>query len=493
MLLVANWHAHIPQWLLLRRGAFRTTNGESVVKQKRLKKMSIPAEGETVELKESLGEWKEIVKACAAFATAKGGRVYVGVADNGRIAGVQIGKGTLEDLANKVGGNTNPRIVPSVATISTDEKTIITLDVSENPAKPVYAFDKPLRRSGRTNQTLSPGEAADLYFATRGITWDQTILDEASIGDVDVERVRSFLGRAKNERRLNTSADMPSDQVLRQLNLIRDKKTTVAAILLFGRDPERLMPQSALRCARFKGDDAVHFLDMKVIEGSVIDQVEEAMAFVRRNTSMAVKIEGKSERTEQWEYPLDAIREAITNAVCHRDYADTGNVQVRIFDHGLEVWNPGTLPAGLTVEDLRRNHDSKPRNKLIARAFFLIRYIEQFGTGTGRMIDECRKADIPEPEFESRGGSFRVVFRKAIPVEQRFAEAGLNERQIIALRHITERGRITRAEYETVTGAAERTAKRDLNDMVERRILVKKGGGNKYWYVLATRDRNQET
>ena len=460
--------------------------------EKWLKKILIPTEGETVEFKESLGEWKEIVATCAAFATAKGGRVYVGVANDGRVAGVQIGKCTLEDLANKVVQNTNPRIVPSIATIRSEGKTIITLDVPQNPAKPVYAFDKPLRRSGKTNQTLSPSEAADLYFATRGITWDETILDEASLRDIDVERVRSFLGQAKNERRLNTSADMPFDQVLRQLNLIRDKKTTIAAILLFGKDPERLMPQSALRCARFKGDDTVHFLDMKVIAGSVIDQVEEAMAFVRRNTSMAVKIEGKPERTEQWEYPMDAVREAITNAVCHRDYADTGNVQVRIFDHSLEVWNPGTLPAGLTVDDLRRNHESKPRNKLIARAFFLIRYIEQFGTGTGRMIEECRKEGIPEPQFESRSGTFRVVFQEAVPIEQTFAMEELNERQREALRHISERGRITRGEYEKVTGATERTAKRDLNDMVERSILVKKGGGNKYWYVLSSHNRNQE-
>jgi len=245
------------------------------------------------------------------------------------------------------------------------------------------------------------------------------------------------------------------------------------------------MPQSVLRCARFKGDDTVHFLDMKVIEGSVIDQVEQAMTFVQRNTSMAVKIEGKPERTEQWEYPLDAIREAITNAVCHRDYADTGNVQVRIFDHGLEIWNPGALPTGLTVEDLFRNHESKPRNKLIARVFFLLRYIEQFGTGTGRMIEECRKAGIPEPQFESRGSSFRVIFRKAIPAERRLTEAGLNERQVTALRYVEEKGRMTRAEYERVTDATERTAKRDLNDMVKRCILIKKGGGNNFWYVLA--------
>ncbi|MDD5451999.1 MAG: helix-turn-helix domain-containing protein [Desulfovibrionales bacterium] len=447
------------------------------MKQKSFEKIAIPTEGEAVELKESVGEWKEIVKTCAAFATAHGGRIFIGVADNGQPVGVQIGKGTLEDLTNKIVQNTNPKTVPAVAIIQRKGKIVITLDVPENPAKPVYAFDKPLRRSGRTNQTLSPAEAADLYFATRGITWDETILDEASLQDINVEKVRSFLGRARNERRLNAGADTPADQVLRQLNLIRDKKTTIAAILLFGKEPERLMPQSALRCARFKGDDTVHFLDMKVIEGSVIDQVEEAMAFVRRNTSMAVKIEGKPERTEQWEYPLDAVREAITNAVCHRDYADSGNVQVRIFDHGLEVWNPGTLPAGLTVDDLRRNHESKPRNKLIARMFFLIRYIEQFGTGTGRMIEECRMAGIPEPEFESRGGSFRVVFRKTIPVERRFAEAGLNERQLKALSLIAERGQITLSEFAQLMKMPKRTLQRDIQGLLKKGLLVKRGTG----------------
>jgi len=195
--------------------------------------MKIPAEGERVELKESLGEWKEIVKTCAAFATARGGRIFIGVSDNGQPVGMQIGKGTLEDLTNKIVQNTHPKIVPALDTVESKGKTVITLDVPENPAKPVYAFDKPLRRSGRTNQTLSPAEAADLYFGTRGVTWDETILNESTIEDIRVESVHEFMGRARNERRLNAGPDMPFDQVLRQLNLIRGKKTTVAAILLF--------------------------------------------------------------------------------------------------------------------------------------------------------------------------------------------------------------------------------------------------------------------
>lgn len=373
-------------------------------------RISIPTESQVVELKRSLGEWKEIVETCAAFATAHGGCVYVGVSDDGRASGVQIGKGTIEDLVNKIARNTNPKIVPTIRTDVIEGKTVITVEVPEHPTKPVYAFDKPLRRSGRTNQVLSPSEAAELYLATRGITWDETVLSNASLQDINAEKVWAFLHRARSERRLNASTETPVEQVLHQLNVIRDGKITVAGLLLFGKDPERLLPQSALRCARFKGDDTVHFLDMKLIEGTVIDQVEEAVAFVRRNTSMAVKIEGKLERTERWEYPLDAVREAITNAVCHRDYADTGNVQVRIFDHGLEVWNPGALPAGLTVEDLRRNHESKPRNKLIAHAFFLIRYIEQFGTGTGRMMRNAGR-QVSRSRISSRA---RAAFWSAL-------------------------------------------------------------------------------
>ena len=153
----------------------------------------IPDEGQTVERKESLGEWRQIVETCAAFATAQGGRIFIGVRDDGTVIGVQVGKGTLEDLANKIAQNTNPKVVPSIATVIEQGRTVITVEVPETPTKPVYAFDKPLRRSGRTNQTLSPTEAAELHLTTRGITWDETTLPEASLQDIDSEKVHRFL------------------------------------------------------------------------------------------------------------------------------------------------------------------------------------------------------------------------------------------------------------------------------------------------------------
>jgi ATP-dependent DNA helicase RecG len=197
---------------------------------------------------------------------------------------------------------------------------------------------------------------------------------------------------------------------------------------------------------------------------------------------MAAKIEGQLERKERWEYPLDAVREGITNAVCHRDYADSGNVLVKIFDDRLEIWNPGSLPSGLTVDDLRKAHESKPRNKLIARAFFLIKYIEQFGTGTGRMISDCREAEVPEPEFESRASSFRIIFRRPISVDEALSRLNLNARQKIAVKHAMQHGKLTRADYEKVAGAPRATANRDLAELIRMGLLKKRGATRGAWY-----------
>ena len=444
----------------------------------------IPEEGQTVECKESLSQWRDIVETCAAFASAQGGRVYIGVRDDGTVIGVQVGKGTLEDLSNKIAQNTSPKVVPTVATLTENGKAVVTVEVPEHSTKPVYAFEKPLRRSGRSNQVLSPGEAAEMYLQSRGRTWDYTVMVESVIRDLDMGRVTHFVERARAARRLEVNLDTPAEQVLHQLKLIRSGKPTVAGVLLFGLSPAQFLPQATVRCARFKGETEGTFLDMQVIEAGIIEQVEAVMEFARRNLRMAVKIEGALERTEQWEYPLEAVREAVVNAVCHRDYASAASVQVRIFDDRLEVWNPGGLPPELSVKDLRVSHQSIPRNKLIADAFFLIGYVEQFGTGTQRMISQLRQAGFPEPEFESREHFIRVVFRKKIRLEERFAGMGLNDRQVRALQQVSDKERITLAVYAQLLGMPKRTLQRDLQELVKKGVLVKRGTAKATWYEV---------
>ena len=438
-----------------------------------------------VERKESLGERREIVETCAAFASARGGRIYIGVRENGTVVGVQIGRGTLEGLANDVAQNTVPKQVPAITTVQEAGQTVIVIEVAENPTKPVSAYGRAYRRSGRTNQVLSAGEVAELYLASRGMTWDETTRAEATLDDIDANKVREFLNRARAERQWEIDPQTPVGPALNQLTLLRNGQLTIAALLLFAKNPQRFFVQATLRCARFKGTTELTFLDMKPMEGDIIGQVEAAMTFIQRNTSMAVTFEGELERKERWEYPLEAVREAVTNAVCHRDYADSANAVVKIFDDRLEVWNPGGLPPGLSVEDLKKPHESKPRNKLIARCFFLIKYIEQFGTGTGRMVQDCRDAGVPEPEFESSDDAFRIIFRRFAPAEQRFAQLGLNQRQIKGLNQALKKVRITRQEYMSAAGCTERTAKRDLLELVQKNVLVRHGKTKGSWYELA--------
>jgi ATP-dependent DNA helicase RecG len=418
------------------------------------------------------------------MASLHGGQICIGVEPTGRVCGVELGKGTLEDLANKIAQSTSPRVTPSISSSKRDRKTIIVVSVPESTPKPVYAFDRPYRRAGKTNQRLSQEEAMRLFMSSRGVTWDQSTLTDATVDeDIDPALVRRFLLAARSERRWEVPDETAVDRVLRQLGLMQDGKLTVAAILLFGCNPQRLLTQAMVRCAQFKGTTEVHFLDMKVIQGTIIEQVEEVMAFIKRNTRMAAEIKGLR-REERWEYPLEGLREAVVNAICHRDYASSANAQVRIFDDRLEVWNPGDLPEGMTVDDLRRPHESKPRNKLIANAFFLIKYIEQFGTGIQRILDDCRSQQLPEPDFQVQGHTFRSVFT---PREAGIApedDAGRTDRQNRALNHIRQHGRITRAEYEEISGIPVHTAKRELARMVKAGLIVRRGGGRSYWYEL---------
>jgi ATP-dependent DNA helicase RecG len=441
-------------------------------------------ESESVEWKRSLGEWKEIVIAVAALASLHGGQICIGVEPTGKVRGIEVGKGTLEDLANKIAQGTSPRVIPSISAIDRDRKTIVVVSVPESTSKPVCAFDRPYRRSGKTNQRLSQEEAMRLFMSSRGVTWDQSKVTDASVGDdIDPELVRRFLLAARSERRWEVPDETSVDRVLRQLALIQDSKLTVAALLLFGSNPQRLLTQAMVRCARFKGATEVHFLDMKVIQGNIIDQVGEVMSFIKRNIRMAAEIRGLR-REESWEYPLEGLREAVVNAICHRDYASSANVQVRIFDDRLEVWNPGDLPEGMTVDDLRRPHESKPRNKLVANAFFLIKYIEQFGTGIQRILDDCRSHQLPEPNFQVQGHSFRAVFtprEASVGVEE---DAGRTDRQKKALSYIRQHGRITRSRYEAISGLPVHTAKRELARMVKAGLIVRRGGGRNYWYEL---------
>lgn len=183
-------------------------------------------------------------------------------------------------------------------------------------------------------------------------------------------------------------------------------------MLLFGKRPQSPLTQATVHCGRFRTETDI--TDDRLIEGSIIDQVDEAMDFLKKHINVRFVITGKPQRDQIWDYPLEALREAVVNAICHRDYGDTADIQIKVFDDHVRIWSPGLLPYGVTFEELyRRTHASKPRNKLIAQVFYDLEIIERYGSGIQRMLDACVAAGLPEPTFGESTGGLLITFRKA--------------------------------------------------------------------------------
>lgn len=266
-------------------------------------------------------------------------------------------------------------------------------------------------------------------------------------------------------------------------------------MLFFGKDPQRFFVQSEVRCARFKGEEiSSTYLNMRVLRGRIDQVIEEAGRFIDETVQKAAWVApGKMQREEHREYPLDALREAVINAVCHRDYAASGNVQIRFFDNRLQIWNPGKLPDGITVDLLRVEHASRPRNKTIARLLFLAGYIEQWGSGTLSMIAACKRDGLPEPQFQEAGSDFIVTFTGSVLNELLERPELLNERQRGVIEHLKIHPSISTEEYGNIYGCTARTARRDLSALAEMGVIAVKREGRLRRYVLNPSFRSLRT
>ncbi len=434
-----------------------------------------------IEWKPSLSQINEIIENVSAFSNTEGGKIIIGVSKEGKLLGVDIGKDTIERLTNQISQNTDPKIHPRITVKKIDKKSIIVIEVKESSDHLVLAFGRPYKRVGKSTVKMSKDEYEKLILEKHKerLYFDSQICKDATLKDIDEEKVKWFLEKAKLGRNLNIELKISVKEILQKLDLLKDDKLTNAAILLFGKEPQKFFLQAETKCARFKGNEPVKpFIDMKMFGGNIIEQVDSALNFILEHISMKVYLAGKKEREEKYEYPPDALREAIINAICHRDYRTVGHIQIRIFDDRIEIWNPGLLSEPLTLEDLKKKHKSIPRNPLIANSFFLIKFIEQWGTGTNDMISLCSEWELPEPLFEHITGDFVVTFRKEI-TESFLREKGLNERQIKAVTYVKERINITNKEYCKLNEVSKRTASNELKDLVLKKVFKITGEGKR--------------
>jgi ATP-dependent DNA helicase RecG len=333
------------------------------------------------------------------------------------------------------------------------------------------------------------------YLETCGIVqtrpFEERPCADATINDLNVQVVRNFVSSARLERQFPLPAKAPLPDILTHLHLLHQGQPTNAALLLFGRDPQRFLPCAEVRCMHFHGTEVQRPVPFyRIFKCNAFEQVDMAVDFVVSKLNRSVGTRAESiQAPVRYEIPHDVIREAIVNAVAHRDYTSAGAVQVSVFTDRVEVWNPGTLPASLTTESLRHPHGSIPRNHRLCEVLFLARYIEKYGTGTLMMIRESLAHDLPEPSFAQRGGEFTVALWRDWLTDRVMAELGLNERQKQAIIHLKARTRIANSEYQTLVSVARATATRDLEGLLIKGVLEKVGTTGKGTYYVLPKKR----
>ncbi|MBM4261934.1 MAG: transcriptional regulator [Deltaproteobacteria bacterium] len=361
-------------------------------------------EGTTLEFKESLSP--SLTRELVAFANTVGGKVLLGVRDDGSIVGMKDSNG-LRARVHDLARNCDPPLQVTVEPVG----KVIVIRLREREAKPVQCSEGFFWRQGAVTQKLARDEIRDFFRVQGSVRFDLSPCTRFRYpADFDRQKYNTWLkmsgisGRPRTEDVLvNIEAAERSAGKL----LFRN-----AGVLMFAKNVRRFFSQAYITCLLARGSDKVDILDRKDFDGGIVADIEDALRFVERNTRVAYRIE-RLRREEIPEYPMAALREAVTNAVMHRDWFNEGaNVFVEIYSDRIEVSNPGGLPNGMLASDL--GHRSVRRNPLLADLLHRIEFIEKAGTGIKRMRDEAKKHGSPDPQFKTTGFFTVTFFPKSV-------------------------------------------------------------------------------
>lgn len=347
------------------------------------------------EFKQSFNE--DVIVTLVAFANAKGGTVYVGMRDDGRPCGVTIAQESVQQWINEIKQKTEPAIIPDVDVLEMNEKQVVSLYVQEYPVKPVSVKGRYYKRQANSNHLMSAVEIADMSLQTKNSSWDYYLDAEHTINDIDFDTVNRAINQMN--RHGMTISELPTEYFRKKGLCDENGRLTFGSYLLFKRD-EDLLTTIELGC--FQDKDGILIKDSARSKSNLVKQVNDVMDFVKKHINMAVLImPNQVENLQKWDYPLEAIREIVLNMIVHRDYRSAADSVVKIFPDHIEFYNPGTLPNGMTIEELMSNrYKSQPRNKQIADIFKDMGDIEKYGSGIKRVVGKFIAEGLPVPKWE---------------------------------------------------------------------------------------------
>lgn len=382
-----------------------------------IKELVSNGESETLEFKKSTALLNECGEALCGFLNHKGGTIIIGVSQEGKIVGQTVTDRTLQEVANIIGKiSPEPKIEIERIPLTSGQSELLLLHAIHSPKLQPFVYSgRPFIRRGTTTVLMTQGRYHQALFERSYEThrWELSIAEGFHIDDLDTEEILATVRFGRSAGRIPEQFGSDIDDMLDRLKLRIDKKfLKKAAVVLFAKDPMPEYSQCKIQMARFKGNTKSEFLDSKQVYGNAFAIFSEALLFLQRHLPVASRIDPTSPiRIDELLFPIEALREALVNAICHRDYTShSGSISLAIFDDRLEIWNTGVLPTGLTIEDLKKDHESKPRNPLIAEIFYKRGLFESWGRGTQKIVELCTRAGHPEPEFLEQAGSFVVRF-----------------------------------------------------------------------------------
>ena len=422
------------------------------------------AESQSIEYKKS---WRdEYLKWICGFANANGGKLFIGIDDNGNVAGIDNYRELLEQLPNKFRDILG--VFAEVNLQSKGNKYFLEIIVPRYDV-PISMRGKYYVRTGSTLQELKGPALNEFILKRTGKTWDDIPEQRATISDIDETAISQFLKDASKAKRIIVENDISIHNLLEKLRLIEDGKLKRSAIVLFGKDPGKFYPNTAVKIGKFGESDA----DLKfheVIEGNLIQMKERIEEMLNAKFFIhPIDFEGM-QRVERDEYPVAAVREMILNALVHRNYIGA-QTQIRLYDDHFSVWNDGGLPDGITEEDLKKIHRSKPRSPLIADVCFKGGYIDSWGRGTIKIIESCQEAGLLEPVLKEEQGGFLSKIFKDWLTKDGLKKLELTERQIEAVLYTKKYGDITNSKYQEIANVSKATASRDIKVLEEKGLL----------------------
>ena len=434
-------------------------------------------ESDTVELFSGENP-QRVIRTIAAMANGQGGTIVIRDADVAR----------LEEAIDSAASQLRPRPAFAITRATIGGQSCVVVEVPRGAEVP-YMSDSAIYVR-RNAQTVSATADDVVGFVSRRLLaadrWERMPALGVDIEDLDREEIEAT-AEAARERYTSIDASQP-ERTLESLGLAGGGTITNAAVLLFGEQPARWFPQIRVRAAHFASEARDHALDDRMFEGNLFRLIADLELFVRSNVAIAAEVRsGSMSRQDRPVYPYRAVREGIINALVHRDYsAYDGGVSLSIFSDRIEIRNVGSLPEGLTVEKLRTPHLSRPHNPDVAHVCFLRGVIDRWGSGTVRIIDDCRAAGLPEPTWVDTGGEVILTMRNGTRATKRVT---LNERQLALLQTMKPGDTIDLAKYrEQHDSSSERTARNDLAILTKRGYLERRGAGPVTRYIRTNKD-----